>query len=735
MASLFLSTAALLLPAAWAVENPVHAEIGQATVAPGGTAPLLVTVVIPEGYHVYRDVLEVKLVDAGRATMGAVDYPEGLHKPDPLTPSVTREVYEGDALVEVPFTVPADAAGDLAVRVEARFQACKDTLCFPTKEEELAGVLHVTGLPLVAGLIPTAAAQAPPAEEPAVLFSGAAGEPGKLTVHADLQGEWHINKMFVGVTLPEGSPYKLADLILPAGEKTGSEADGTAREDFTHDFDIIAPISGPDGAAEVEVDVAYQACKGVSLCRMPTSEKVKVPIVIGAASAAPAVPAPPPPATEKAAEAPAEVAPPPAPASTGGFGEAAKRGTGALLLFCFLAGIGVSFTPCVLPMVPITMGLIGARGTAGRLSAISKAGTYVLGQALVYTVLGVAAGVFGSLFGGQMSNPYIVGGIALFFVAMGFSMFGFFDVQVPGFLQSRISGFDERGSYYAAFVFGVIGAVLAGPCSGPVVAAILGVIAAQGQVLFGALLMFVFALGMGMIFLVTGAATGWLPQRGPWMVMVKKSFGVVMWLGAIYYAKSLFTDTQTAMLTAGVLLVTAVFGWPHADDGEGVMTVRLRQLYGIVAGVVGIYLVLGLLLTQGFILPPVRLATGSTATSTASIKWLRTEEEALAAARASGLPLMIDFTAEWCAACHEMERETYTDPRVIAAAGGFVTAMIDCTDEASPAIKAVQKKYGVTGLPTVVFAMPDGRILNSTVGFVEAGSFTAEMAKAQGAAG
>ncbi|MFN7144508.1 MAG: thioredoxin family protein, partial [Myxococcota bacterium] len=186
-----------------------------------------------------------------------------------------------------------------------------------------------------------------------------------------------------------------------------------------------------------------------------------------------------------------------------------------------------------------------------------------------------------------------------------------------------------------------------------------------------------------------------------------------------------------------VLLTTAVFGWPHPDDGEGVFTVRLRQLYGIVGGVVGGYLLVGTLVKDGFILPPVSLSTGGAATSQAQagIPWIRTEEEALKVAQATGKPLMIDFTAEWCAACHEMERYTYTDPRVVAAAEGFVPVMLDCTEKGDPAIVALQKKYGVTGLPTVVFVMPDGRILGGTVGFVEADDFLPEMTKALEAKG
>jgi thiol:disulfide interchange protein DsbD len=235
-----------------------------------------------------------------------------------------------------------------------------------------------------------------------------------------------------------------------------------------------------------------------------------------------------------------------------------------------------------------------------------------------------------------------------------------------------------------------------------------------------------------MIFLVTGAASGWLPARGPWMVTVKKGFGIILWLGAVYYAAPHLSTSVTALTTAAVLLTTGVFGWPSAEDGEGVFMERLRQLYGIVAGVVGAYLLLGTLVHDGFILPPAVLGSSAPAAAGPSIHWLASEEEGLAQAKASDKIVMIDFTAEWCAACHEMERFTYTDAKVITAANDVVPVMIDCTEKADPKIKALQEKYGVTGLPTVVFVTPDGRKVGETVGFVEADAFVPVMKDALG---
>lgn len=712
--------------------NLVRVEVSDAEIPAGGTASVEVAFRIPGGFHVYADRVAVEVLDAAGLGAGTPDLPPGLVRPDLLVPGTTREVYEGDAIVLVPVTASAGSEGARELKLRAEFQACTTQpggggFCFPPVEELLAARVRIAAAGIGVG---PALAQDVESEK-AVVFSPGPPKPGHAVVHVDLQGDWHLNKMFMGVTVNAKSPagYTLGEPALPAAHPSGKVEDGTFREDFTEDFDLVVPVSGPAGNVELALDVAYQACKGISLCRMPTSETVSVPVEVGGAAAA---------ASEPVATAPAEapaatVAAATVPAAAGAFAEAEAQGVLSLLLLCFLAGVGVSFTPCVLPMVPITMGLIGARGAGSRFQAVSLAGAYVVGQALVYTALGVFAGVTGMLFGGALQSPWVIGGIATFFVVMGAGMFGFFDLQVPGAIQSRISGFQGRGGYGVAFVFGTIGAVLAGPCSGPVVFSILGVIAAQGQVAFGALLMFSFALGMGMIFLVTGAATGWLPARGAWMTTVKKSFGIVMWLGAIFYAQPLLTNVQTALLTAAVLLTTAVFAWPHPDDGEGFVTTRARQLYTVVGGIVGAYLLLGTLVTQGFILPPLRLSAAGTAAAGPAIPWLRDEASAVAAAQASGKLMVIDFTAEWCQACHELEKYTYTDPAVIAEAEHFVPAMLDCTRSDDPAIKAVQQKYGVTGLPTVVFARADGTIVNVVVGFVPAPEFLAEMKKARGA--
>ena len=421
-----------------------------------------------------------------------------------------------------------------------------------------------------------------------------------------------------------------------------------------------------------------------------------------------------------------------APFGGGVLADAAEKGAIWLVLFTFGAGFLVSLTPCVLPMIPITMGIIGAQSSDNRLQGFLLSMTYVAGLATVYTVLGVSAAMAGSIFGGWMQSIWVVGGISTFFVAMGFAMFGFFDLGVPASIQTKL-GQKGGAGFVGAFVVGAVGAVVAGPCSGPVIASLMVLIGQQGQLALGAALMVAFSLGMGVLFLIAGTFSGALFRPGVWMDTVKKSFGVLMWLGAIYFVSAHLSDTVVALLTAFVLLSTAVFGWPADEEMDGAFLARAKKLYCVVGGLIGAYLLVGLLVTRGFILPPLSLNVGGGAVEQGPhLAWEDDEPAALARAADQGKPLIIDFTAEWCAACKELEHFTYTDPSVIALSESFVPLMIDATTGDDPVVKSLLDKYDVKGLPTVLFLKPDGTVLSdlTLVGFEPATDFLPRMERA-----
>ncbi len=714
---------------AWAQQptgpaDPFRVEIGDVDVPAGGSADLSVVMVIPEHHHLYRDMLEIRMDEPGSFTLGEPDIPMGELEPDPAFPEKKREAYHETFTITVPISAPAEAAaGDIEVELQVRYQGCKDKICFLPNERSVPVTLTV-----VADHGQQAHAAAPSADlsafgarpdlsqEAPVGVKALAGQGEVQVAFFQLEG-WHINRTMTFIELGEGAPVQAGEQHFPPAHAFTDPVTGMERQEIGGDFLATLDLSGPEGVHKVPVTVGFQACKD-DLCLMPKYEEFELELTLGGQ---PGV----------ASDAPGEkvsVAPP----GADKFSQVREKGLFWLVLFVFGAGFLVSLTPCVLPMIPITIGIIGARAAGSRLKAFSLSLTYVAGLALVYTALGATAGLTGSIFGAWMQSAWVVGGVAIFFAAMGLAMFGLFDVAMPSGVTTKLNQMGGAG-YGGAFVVGMVGAVVAGPCSGPVIAALMVLVGTEGEIFLGISLMLAFSLGMGVLFLAAGLFSSVLLRPGAWMESVKKIFGVIMLLGAIYFAKAHMSEAVTALLTAGVLLSTAVFGWP-SDDSEGPRITKAYKLYGVVAGIVGGWLLIALMASHGFILSPVQLGGGGAGVVVEGphIEWMDDEAAAIAKARAENKPLVIDFTAEWCAACQELEHITYQDPRVIERAERFVPVMLDCTDGKDETVKALQDKYEVLGLPTVVFVLPDGTTMDDlkVTGFVDADDFLGRMDEA-----
>lgn len=404
-------------------------------------------------------------------------------------------------------------------------------------------------------------------------------------------------------------------------------------------------------------------------------------------------------------------------AASGSTGAASDLGLGrylaqgSLLAFgaAFAGGVLTSLTPCVYPLIPITVSIFGARSAASRRQAAGLSLLYVLGIAATYTGLGVGAALTGKAFGTVMTNPWAIGFVALVLVAMAASMLGAFELQLPAAWQARLSTVGGAGRA-GAFAMGLVAGLIAAPCTGPVLAAALAFVAAKGSVAFGAGIMFTYALGIGLLFFLIGAFSLHLPKSGPWMDSVKSFFGVALLAAAGIFlkdvipgARGVFSAARNAsLLAAGAAALGVLLGALHGDFA-GTLRRRLLKGVGVALAVLGTVYAVGA--------GNARLARASTS---GELAWLvNREAEALALARAEHRPVIIDFWGDWCAACKELDRTAWSDPAVREEAKRFVLLKIDNSADkledpkVSEQVDQAMAKYGVISQPTVLFI--DGR--------------------------
>lgn len=413
----------------------------------------------------------------------------------------------------------------------------------------------------------------------------------------------------------------------------------------------------------------------------------------------------------------------------------------ATLPILFAAGVLTSLTPCVYPLIPITVSIFGARGSSDRGRAAALSGTYVLGIATMYSGLGVAAAASGKAFGSVMGNPVVVTIFALVMLAFALSMFGLYEIQLPSGVMAKLQGVSGFG-FGSAFGMGLVAGIIAAPCTGPVLGAVLTFVAATQQLAVGFWLLFAYALGLGLLFFVLGTFSVKLPRSGAWMESVKTVLGVALVLVAFSFVRpfvwpkppDLAISPDLLGILSAVLVAAAVLAGAVSRSFHGPAPEKLLKLGGVVlltlalAGrfewIVGADRVGGLV-------PAAAAEEGGATPVAGKIRWLHDEAEALRVAKAENKPILIDFYADWCTACTELDKFTFTDARVRAeVAQRFVPLKVDGTEE-TDAIRALQQKYGVVGLPLVTVVSPDGKQLASPkiAGFLEAEPFLKELAK------
>ena len=368
----------------------------------------------------------------------------------------------------------------------------------------------------------------------------------------------------------------------------------------------------------------------------------------------------------------------------GSFEESLARGTAWVFLVAFGSGIATSLTPCVYPMIPITVSIFGARRSKTRAGAFVLATCYVMGIALMYATLGVLAALAGwAATGALLSSPWFVIPLSALFVALAASMFGLWEIRLPAGLQARMSSVGGAG-YKGAFAMGMVGGILIAPCTGPWLAGLLGYVATTGSVALGGSLLFTYALGVGVLFWVIATFAVSLPKSGAWMDSVKSALGVALLAATLYYLQNVLAPlaryssatTTFALINAGLLVFGAVVGGVHLSyQGTGALT-RVRKTVGVLALSVGVF---GL---ANYALAP-----------EGKLPWIYTEKEAMKVSRAQKKPVLIDFSATWCVPCKEMEAKVLGDPAVRRELGRYVLFKVDVTND-TDRDRRLQRRYG-----------------------------------------
>jgi thioredoxin:protein disulfide reductase len=581
--------------------------------------------------------------------------------------------------------------------------------------------------------------------EPEQAFRGEARvlDARSIELRIEVAPDYHLYRERMAVEL-DGAGATLGRVEMPPGTMEFDETFQKNVEVLRGAVVVRVPVTGATG--DFRVRVGYQGCADKGLCYSPQTAFIAASVNGGAVrsalwqsedafAAAPSA-APAPPVTAPAVTAPVS--------ETARVESALKSGSLLTIAGVFLvAGLLLAFTPCVLPMVPILSSIIVGQGApVSRMRGFAMALAYSLGMALVYTAFGVVAGLLGEGLAAALQNPWVLGAFALMLAALSLSMFGVFELQMPSFIQSRITETSSRlpgGKFAGVFVMGGLSALIVGPCVAAPLAGALVFISQTKNVMIGGLALFSLAMGMSVPLLLVGVSAGsLLPRAGGWMEGVKTFFGVMLLAVALWIVSPVLPGWALMIVIGAALLVGAVYLKLFdrlADSAPGRQ--RLAKGTALVLAVLGTTQVVGALSGGDNPLQPLRhLARGGESAAIAATKGtdfrrIRNLAELDEVLKSAGRPVVLDFYADWCVSCKEMEHLTFSDPSVRPRMTNALLLQADVTANSADD-KALLKRFGLFGPPGILFFDANGREHADArvIGFLPPQRFAASLAVA-----
>lgn len=585
--------------------------------------------------------------------------------------------------------------------------------------------------PLLTLLFATPALADPVEPEKAFPLSASALTADTVEIRFDIRKGYYLYDGKLGfAALSEG--VTLGPAEIPPGETYKDEFFGDT-EIHRGVLNVLVPVAAGDGISDIEIEVKSQGCWDGGICYPPETRTVRVDLAAVGTSGNGLLEnaiKDPPPATSAAATT-ADAA---SGDESGRVARLLRDASPALVLASFFGfGLLLAFTPCTFPMIPILSGIIVGQGqhvSHRRAGALSLA--YVLGMALTYAAAGVAAGLSGTMLSAALQNVWVLGGFALVFILLALSMFGFFELQMPAALQSRLSetaSHRKGGTLGGVAVMGALSAIIVGPCVAAPLAGALLYIAQTGDAALGGAALFVMALGMGAPLIAVGVGTrSLLPKVGPWMEGVKKAFGVMLLAVALWLVSPVIPAAASMLGWALLLAFSGIFLHaldplpPHSGNWR-----RFWKGFGVMLLIAGAAMLIGLLAGSRDPLQPLSVLRGGTAQAAVAapqFERVRSVAELEARIAAADRPVMLDFYADWCVSCKEMERFTFSDPAVAARMGQMLLLKADVTAN-NEDDKGLLARFNLFGPPGIVFFEPGGREIDGlrVVGFMRAGPF------------